>query len=202
MATRNPRKTRSRLLEIAFEEIHAHGFQGMRVDEVLRRSGLPKGAFYHHFGSKRELGYAVLEEQIKPLVTSIWIEPLTAMEDPVRELPGVLDKLGERIPAAMRTHGCPLNNLAQEMASQDEGFRQRIAQLIQHWIEALQRLLEQGQQRGFIDEQVDCHRAARFLIAVFEGCIGIFKAEGAQDQWPACRSQLASYLNTLRPAIR
>ena len=49
---RNPDQTRARLLEAAFEEIYQHGFQGMRVDEILERTGLKKGAFYHHFSTQ------------------------------------------------------------------------------------------------------------------------------------------------------
>ena len=32
----------------------------------------------------------------------------------------------------------PLNNLAQEMASQDEGFQERIAQMFTQWIDAFE----------------------------------------------------------------
>jgi AcrR family transcriptional regulator len=59
---------------------------------------LQKGAFYHHFGSKTEFGYAVLEEQIWPLIESLWIEPLAGMEDPVRDLPRLLENLEQRVP--------------------------------------------------------------------------------------------------------
>ena len=200
MTVRNPQRTRERLLQTAFQEIHAHGFQGMRIDEVLRLAGLQKGAFYHHFGSKRELGYAVLEEQIRPLVESVWLEPLADMDDPVRDIPRLLDNLGERVPPAMREHGCPLNNLAQEMASQDEGFQRRIAQMFAHWIEAFQGLFERGKRRGHIREDVDTRAVARFVIAALEGCIGVFKVDHSPEQWVACRSQLAAYLDTLRPA--
>ncbi len=199
MAIRNPQKTRERLLQTAFREIHAHGFQGMRVDEVLRRSGLPKGAFYHHFGSKTELGYAVVEEQIKPLVESLWIRPLADMEDPVRDLPKLLETLGYRAPPIMHEHGCPLNNLAQEMASQDEGFQQRIAQLFEQWIDALQAVFEKGKQGGYIRDDVDSRAAVWFVVAVIEGCIGLFKVNHSQEQWAACRSQIAAYLESLRP---
>jgi len=199
MATRNPQKTRERLLQTAFQEIHAHGFQGMRVDEVLRQSGLPKGAFYHHFGSKTELGYAVVEEQIRPLVHSVWIEPLADMEDPVRDLPRLLDTLSDRIPPIMYEHGCPLNNLAQEMARQDKGFQQRIAKLFDQWIDTLQAVFKKGKQNGYIRDDVDSRAAARFVIAVIEGCIGVFKVDHSQEQWAACQSQIATYLNTLKP---
>ncbi|VAW61514.1 hypothetical protein MNBD_GAMMA11-2543 [hydrothermal vent metagenome] len=199
MTIRNPRKTRERLLSSAFEEIHARGFQGMRVDEVLRKSGLPKGAFYHHFSSKKELGYVVLEQQIKPLIESIWIEPLKDIKDPVQDFPQLLDTLGERIPPSMREHGCPVNNLAQEMASQDKGFQQRIAELFNHWIDAFQDLFEKGKENGYIRDDVDSRAVARFMVSVLEGCIGIFKVEHSPEQWPACRSQIAIYLKTLRP---
>ncbi len=198
--TRNPQKTRERLLQTAFQEIHAHGFQGMRVDEVLRRSGLQKGAFYHHFGSKTELGYAVLMEQVKPLVERVWLEPLQDIEDPVHDLPALLDTLGNRIPSSMREHGCPLNNLAQEMARQDEGFQQRIAQLFAHWIDSYQAVLEKAKHKGYIRNDVDTHAVARFIVAILEGCIGLFKVNHSLEQWTACRSQLTVYLETLKPA--
>ncbi|HFD87019.1 MAG TPA: TetR/AcrR family transcriptional regulator [Gammaproteobacteria bacterium] len=199
MAARNPQKTRERLLQTAFQQMHVHGFQGMRVDEVLRQSGLQKGAFYHHFGSKTELGYAVLEEQIKPLIEAVWLEPLSAIDNPIRDLPHLLDSLGKRITPAMSEHGCPLNNLAQEMACLDGGFQQRIATLFSEWIAAYQAVLEKGQQRGYLREDIDCHGVARFLVAVLEGCIGLFKVEHSTEQWDACRTQLAAYMTTLEP---
>ena len=41
--------TRTRLLDIAFAEIHGHGYQGLRIDTLLEKAKLTKGAFYHHF---------------------------------------------------------------------------------------------------------------------------------------------------------
>lgn len=199
MTIRNPQQTRERLLKSAFGEIHAHGFQGMRVDEVLRLSGLKKGAFYHHFGSKTELGYAVLEEQVKPLVESVWVAPLGGIEDPVRDIPRMIDSLGERIPPSMREHGCPLNNLAQEMSTQDEGFRERIAHLFHGWIDAFAAVIERGKRGGHIREDVDSRGVSRFVVAILEGCIGVYKVEQSPEQWMACRSQIAAYLETLRP---
>lgn len=200
MTTRNPQQTRERLLQHAFLEIHARGFQGMRVDEVLRQSGLQKGAFYHHFDSKVQLGYAVLDEQIGPMVEALWILPLSQIEDPVRELPPLLlDGLNTRFPSALLEHGCPLNNLAQEMAGQDEGFQWRIAQIFSRWIDAFETLFEKGKQGGYIRNEVDSHAVARFLVATLEGCIGAFKVDHAPEQWSACRSQIIVYLNGLRP---
>jgi len=195
---RNPEKTRQRLLESAFEEIHEHGFQGMRVDEVLRKAKLQKGAFYHHFSSKLELGYAVLEEQIAPLLEVIWLDPLKNVQNPIDDFPKMLQDLTERVPASMQQHGCPLNNLAQEMASQDEGFQQRIGTIFSHWISAYTQLFQQAQANGQVRADVAAEEIARFLVATLEGSIGVFKAEQSALQWQACQSQLALYLKGLK----
>lgn len=196
---RNPQQTRERLLEAAYKEMHTRGFQGMRVDEVLRQSGLQKGAFYHHFSSKTELGYAVLEEQIRPILETLWVEPLEKISNPLTELPKLISTLGERIPPLMYKHGCPLNNLAQEMSAQDEGFQVRIALMFNDWVKSFTQLFAAGQASGYVRTDVDACEVARFLVAVLEGCIGLFKVEHSPEQWLACQSQLEIYLGGLAP---
>jgi len=79
----------------------------MRIDEVLRRADLQKGAFYHHFGSKTELGYIVLEELISSIVELLWLQPLADIVDPINDIPSMIDKVNERVPDTMRFHGSP-----------------------------------------------------------------------------------------------
>jgi len=196
--TRNPQKTRQRLLQTASEEIHKHGFQGMRVDEVLRISGLQKGAFYHHFNSKVELGYAILEEQINPLLETIWIEPLKSIKNPITDFPKVLEQIFGDIPNNMLEHGCPLNNLAQEMASQDTGFQERVVILFDNWITAYTLLFGEAQANGHVRKDINAEDIARFLVAILEGCISIFKAEQSPAQWQACQSQIKVYLYAVK----
>ena len=62
VSVRNADATRQKILDIAFEEILLKGYQGLRVDGVLKKAALTKGAFYHHFSSKKELGLAVIDE--------------------------------------------------------------------------------------------------------------------------------------------
>lgn len=199
MTARNPQKTRDALLLTAAQEIHTKGYQGMRVDEVLKIAGFKKGAFYHHFSSKKDLGYAVLEEQIVPMLQTIWIEPLAAMQDPISDIPAMLQGLDQRIPPLMREHGCPLNNLAQEMSQQDAGFQQRIAEIFGHWAKALASVFDNAKTLGHVRSDIDSLAVARFVVASIEGCIGIYKVEHSRDQWSACVSQITAYLGTLKP---
>jgi AcrR family transcriptional regulator len=56
--TRDPERTRERLLQAAFREIHRSGFQSASIDTILAATNVTKGALYHHFESKEALGYA------------------------------------------------------------------------------------------------------------------------------------------------
>jgi len=191
---RNAQETRGKLVRAAYEQIHANSFQGMRVDQVLKQTNLQKGAFYHHFKSKTELGYAVVEEEIKELLDTVWIKPIKKMDNPLLEIPEMLATLDKKIPKLMREHGCPLNNLAQEMSKLDDGFRQRIDNSFDLWITALSEKMEQAKNKGYVRREMDSNSIARFIIAVIEGCISIAKVEKTPEQFQACHSQISLYL--------
>lgn len=53
------RETRSRILEGAAEAFAEHGFAGATVADILKRSGVTKGALYFHFETKEEVADAV-----------------------------------------------------------------------------------------------------------------------------------------------
>lgn len=57
--TRDPERTRERILDAAQDLILDHGFGATTVDAVTGRAGITKGAFFHHFPSKAELGRAL-----------------------------------------------------------------------------------------------------------------------------------------------
>lgn len=54
------RETRARILEGAAEAFAEHGFAGATVSDILKRSGVTKGALYFHFETKEEVADAVL----------------------------------------------------------------------------------------------------------------------------------------------
>jgi len=197
--TRNPDQTRANLLDAAFEELYEHGFQGMRVDDVLERAGLKKGAFYHHFESKQELGYAVLDEVIQRFMSARWVEGMAKAEDPIPALEDVIDNMVASAPPDKPFCGCPLNNLAQEMAPLDEGFQARIAQAFEGWIGVVTEAFARGQDHGTIRKGIDPHGVAMFVVAAVEGCVGLTKASQDPETFTRCREQLSGYLGTLRP---
>ncbi len=195
---RNPETTRLRILEAAFESIHRNGYQGMRVDQVLHKTGLKKGALYHHFPSKQSLGYAVLEELIERRIKQLWIDPLKKFDDPLLGIQKLYERIGKVWTDDFFNQGCPLNNLAQEMSPIDDGFRERIEAFFIVWRDAFTEALEQGQQRGIVDRDVNCRHAAMYIIAAMEGILGMTKNQRNKAVYADCGKELKRYLNALR----
>ena len=54
-----PEATRRKILEAAFAEFYANGFQGGSLNHIVEVAGTTKGALFHHFDSKQQLGYTL-----------------------------------------------------------------------------------------------------------------------------------------------
>jgi AcrR family transcriptional regulator len=83
VGTRNPERTRQRILSAALKEFAAHGFAGARVDAIARRAAINKRMLYHYFGDKEDLFKAVLRRKIAERNT--WAEASSG--EPTETLP-------------------------------------------------------------------------------------------------------------------
>lgn len=196
---RDPQATRQRLLRAAFREFHQKGYGGADLDQILRRAGVTKGALYYHFQSKKGLGYAVIEEVLQDWIVDRWLRPLVDQSDLLGAV-GRLAKWGEQAatPEGMAM-GCPLQTLSHELAGADEGFRQRLASVYELWRQGMADLLIKGQARGVVRVDVDALGSATFIVAAWQGAIGVSKPYQSPEILRSCRQGLGVYLETLRP---
>jgi TetR/AcrR family transcriptional regulator, transcriptional repressor for nem operon len=198
---RTPDATRQKLLERAFEEIHRHGFRAASLDSILADAGVTKGALYHHFENKAELGYAVVEEVVRPWMEQAW-RPVVDSDNPIdAAIATIRERLEQRSEMAL-TLGCPFNNLTQEMSGIDEGFRARLSAILQEWREAIGGAMRRGQANGTVCAEVDARAASAFVISSIEGCVGMAKASGSREFLEAGFRGLVEYLEHLRPHSR
>lgn len=192
--------TREKILEAAAEEIYRVGFQSASLCEMLKRLGISKGALYHHFASKQELGYAVLDDVIAPRAVAAWEAALSA-EDPIEGICRLLDEEAQFLAGQRLACGCPINNLAQEMSPLDEGFRQRIERVYRRWHRAVQNALAGAQQRGLLRPEVDANEVAYFVIASLQGAVGLAKNSQDCGIFRASINGLKKYLHDLKKPV-
>ncbi|MCW8880355.1 MAG: TetR/AcrR family transcriptional regulator [Kangiellaceae bacterium] len=166
---KNPEQTRQQILEVTADLLHKHGFKGLRVDEVVEKTGLTKGAIYHHFPNKQALGYAVVDELFHKMFLEHWNELVSRGYPPLETIEASFDDPRGEVCAHDLEVGCPLTNLGQEMAYEDEGFRERITSVFDNWSNQMAAVIRQGIEDGSIKSDVDPLKTARFLTSAFQG---------------------------------
>jgi AcrR family transcriptional regulator len=201
LGVKAPEATRRKILEAAFAEFYANGFQGGSLNHIVESAGTTKGALFHHFDSKQALGYAVLDDLIGPLLLTRWLEPVATSSDPLGEIQAAFRRFVEQdMATGMWLQGCPLNNLAQEMSPLDEGFFERITRLYDTWREHYAAALARGVQAGTVRGDIKPASVAALIVAAQMGIWGTGKSSRNKDLMRLAASTVCDYLESLRAA--
>ena len=198
-ATRAPEDTRRKIVRAAFEEFYRNGFQGGSLNHIVDLAGTTKGALFHHFEGKNELGYAVVEEVIEPHLKEVWFDPLANSIDPIEDLKRIIQGfVKERVGTGRLEKGCPLNNLAQEMSPLDEGFRQRIEKVYTKWRDCLEAAFVRGIKAGNVRKNISPRNVAAFIVAAEAGMIGTAKNSQSVELMRQAGGAFFDYLDSLK----
>jgi TetR/AcrR family transcriptional repressor of nem operon len=199
-ATQAPQGLRGKILSAAFAEFYKNGFQGGSLNHSVEAAGATKGALFHHFAGKQELGYAVVDEIITPLMTQRWLDPLMNSTNPIADLKRTFRQhVKEDIESGGWLQGCPLNNLAQEMSPLDEGFRERIDRLYDTWRKDLAAALAGGIKAGKVRKDASPRNVAALVVAAQMGIWGTGKSSQSKELMAQAGEALCDYLDNLKP---
>lgn len=199
MATeRNAEQTRSRILDAAHEEIYENGYQGMRIEAILQKTNLAKGALYHHFPNKLSLGYAVVEEILLQNFQTTWSGFVEQYPNPLTAIQQFFLWKADNYKHEQCFKGCPLNNLNQEMATIDQGFHERLEMVMGEISQSFMIALERGQQQGDVRTDINPTKIAMFIMASYQGIMGAAKCMQAPELLGDLFGTLNDYIDTLR----
>ena len=196
---KNPAATRQAILAAAFHEFYQHGFQAGSVNRIATGAGITTGALFPHLPGKQELGYAVVDEVIGPLLLQRWLDPLAGAADPLAAMQQAFRRYThEDIASGSFVQGCPLNNLAQEMSPLDAGFRSRIDGLYAKWRGWYTEALAAGIISGMVRKGVKPEHAAALIVAGQMGIYGTAKSSQDMQLMIDAAEAMCDYLDSLK----
>ena len=103
------RETVRKLLEAGMTEFEERGFNGVRVDDVVKRAGISHGTFYLYFANKEDLFKALLRDALHDMQVVAGDFPVVTTDDTGLRL---LRAWVRKFSAAYATHGTVLRTLS------------------------------------------------------------------------------------------
>ena len=194
----NTTDTRERILYQMFTDIRRNGFQGLRADKVVAEMGITKGALYHYFSNKQEIGTAVLDEIIRPNYLAALRRLDQHAGDPITFLQEHIDHLAQAATDDDIALGCPLNNLAQEMSPLDEDFRLRMKFIVEQIEHSVAAALERGKANHYVREDADSRAIGRFFFSSIEGAYAMAKVIKSAEAFRQNMQLLKTFLQAYR----
>ncbi len=189
--------TRLQILQKAFELIYVKGYQATSIDDILATTLLTKGAFYYHFKNKDEMGMAIINELLKPILTSSFISPLQSGDHPLDSIYNLMHHLLMENDFLKVAYGCPVSNFAQEMAPWQRDFSKAINEITTQWADTLTKFLENAKKNGFIRQEIDAQQVTFFIMSGYWGIRNFGKLENNRNIYLPYLQELKRYLKSL-----
>jgi AcrR family transcriptional regulator len=187
--------TRERIIEAARELFYRQGYTATGIAQILKASGANSGSLYHFFPSKEDLLIAVLERYKVMLEPYVLKPTLDRVSDPIERIFAVLDSYRRGLDATGFQLGCPIGNLALEVANSHPRARALIAQNFQAWCDAIRRLVEDARDR--LPERVDAVALSQHVLASMEGAVMLARAYRSFEPFDAAIDRLRDYFDRL-----
>ncbi|MDP0490029.1 MAG: TetR/AcrR family transcriptional regulator [Verrucomicrobiota bacterium JB023] len=195
---KSPEETRASLVEATVKLILGQGFAATRVDEICREAGVTKGAFFHHFASKEDIGKAAIDwwgrmgdRVYSPAWSDDGRDPLTRLNQMLE----IMHSFTERPDPCV----CVVGMMSQEYGQTDTPYRECCQQELDNWTKQVAKLLAEAKKKHRPGTRFDPLTVANFLNSLWQGSMLIAKTQGQprliQDNLAIARS----YLLTLFP---
>lgn len=184
LRSNDPEGTRARILDAAADLFQARGYHDTSVQDIKRAAGVSSGAFHHHFESKMALGLAVVKERVSDALRAAWLDPLLAAPTVAQGVANAIGATSGDLRAQGFVRGCPVNNLAVELAFSDSDFREALLAIFAEWQQTIAARLE-VEPRPPAFAGASAHDLAGFIVAAYSGAMTMSKAEQSPDRLDA-----------------
>lgn len=155
------------------------GYNGTTVDEICSAAGATKGAFFHHFKNKDDIGLATLDRYAERIFAVMKEGAEQRPRDPVGRVYDYVEALadiGSRVPA--RKPACLIAIETMELGAINEAFRKRCGEHFERWTLYLETLIQEAIASLPRAPSVPARHLAEHFIAVFEGSLVLARAGG------------------------
>lgn len=172
---------REALLSVGQDLFINSSFNSVGLNDILKKSGIPKGSFYHYFDSKEDFGLQVIEhyhrqnsEQLSCLLADNTAAPYEQLKKFYQNTIDHFEEIGF-------CQGCLMANLSQELADVNENLRLKISELSNSIVEQVASAVAEIGPSELNLGHLDSQEAAQVLMNSWQGAIMKMKLEKSKN---------------------
>lgn len=184
-----PRRSSSRdaFLKSTAELLRRRGYAATGLNEIVARSGAPKGSLYFHFpGGKEQLAAAAMTRSGE-LLGGAMAAVLASHDDVGAALASLVDALAAGLEASGYRDGCPIATVALETAGNSQELTAVAGLAFDSWLEVLSARLEASGLSGAAAE-----RRALLVLSAIEGALLLARVRRDLSPLLAVREELVT----------
>ena len=187
--------TKRKILEAARRLFHEQGYAATGIATILRDADVNSGSLYYFFASKEALLVGVLEYYVELLRPMVMDPAEKTSGDPVERVFGLLGLYRMGLQSTGCTMGCPIGNLALEVADSHPEVRRLIDLNFNNWVNVVESWLVAAGDR--LPPGLDRRQLAQLVLTIMEGGIMQSRAAGTLTPYDAAVAQLRVHMNLL-----
>ena len=160
--------TKEQLLERGQAMLLRQGYHDLGIAALLEATEIPKGSFYHHFGSKEDFALQVIDRYMEEVHAGLDHCLGDASLAPLKRV----RRFFELSMAKYRTEGylgCLLGGLGQELSGVSEVFRRKVEQCFTEIARRIAGCLVEAVRAGDLPKGTDAQKMAELLVNCWEG---------------------------------
>ncbi|WP_020590600.1 TetR/AcrR family transcriptional regulator [Kiloniella laminariae] len=172
---------RAKLLDAAFNVIRAKGYCATSVDDLCRAAGVTKGAFFHHFKSKEDLGVAAADCWAEMTGIFFATAPYHDHEDPLERVLGYLDFRRTILQGEVREFTCLVGTMVQETYDTAPAIRDACEACISDHAAKIEADIAAALDHANLKPDWSAKSLALHSQAVLQGAFILAKAQGGAE---------------------
>ena len=163
-------KTRQFIIEKTAPIFNKKGYAATSLADITEATGLTKGSIYGNFENKEEVVIEALRYNVSKRSGGL-DEVISASQNPLDALIGMLEYHREKLMQVLKTGGCPMLNAATEADNHLEFLKKTVQRQFQGWQKKFIQVIEDGQTQGFFKKDISADNYAKEFIMIIEGGI-------------------------------
>lgn len=167
---------RRAILDAVRDLVREKGYEAMTVDDICRRAGVTKGAFFHHFASKEALGVAAALDWFEITGVLFANAPYHAPEDPLERVLAYIRFRRDLIAGGIAEFTCVAGTMVQEVHDTSPAIREACGEAIFGHAQTLVADISAAKARYAPKANWDPEGLARYTQAALQGGFILAKA--------------------------